>query len=354
MVYNINFLPAKYGDSIWIEYGENDALHNILIDGGTKGTRHNIKACIDKIAATEKKIELIVVTHIDRDHIEGILGLLEEDELGFETGDLWFNGWKHLSDDGTIEPFGALQGERLTGRIKAHGLVWNEHYFKGGPVVIPESNELPVINLPGGMKITLLSPRIEHLQELKKDWKKEVEAANLEPGFGEEEAGDEDIEHLGLPTPNIESLCVGEFHEDDSAANGSSIAFLAEYGGKSVLFAGDSFPGVVLDSLTKLYGNNKVPVDLVKLSHHASAHNTSPELIKKLQCKKYVISTNGSIFKHPAEVTVARVIKFGGNPELIFNYTTNYTSVWDSELLKLQYQYKTQYPGTEGIAVALA
>ncbi len=356
MKFNVHFFPAKYGDCIIIEYGNAAATSRILIDGGTGGTRNHIKEYLNALPVAERHFELLVVTHIDRDHLEGILSILEQDEIGFTVDELWFNGWNHLPNNPDNEPFGAVQGERLTARILVHGLKpkWNK-YFEGKAVVIPANNDLPLIDLPGGMKLTLLSPLIENLVVLKAKWEEEVLKANLHPGFGLAEPVDPAIEPFGDGIPDIETLSNTPFHEDDAAANGSSIAFLAEFGNKTALFTGDAFPGVVLGSLNKLFGQNKVPLDLVKLSHHASAHNTSPDLLKKLNCKKYVISTNGSIFKHPSRDTIARLIKIntGNKPELIFNYTSDHNKVWKSDLLQQQFQYKTTYPADEGIIVTL-
>ena len=121
-------------------------------------------------------------------------------------------------------------------------------------------------------------------------------------------------------SPDVNALNIEDFHEDTAEANSSSMAFLGSFNGMTVLFSGDSFPSVVLDSLNRLY-DDKVPLDLVKLSHHASAHNTSPELIEKFDCTNYLISTNGSNYHHPSAVTVAKVIKRGGTGvELYFNY----------------------------------
>ena len=87
MIFKIDFLPAKYGDSIWIEYGDKEKLYHILIDGGTAGTKVLLKERILNLPAARRHIDLIVVTHIDRDHIEGILGLLNDEELSFTVGD---------------------------------------------------------------------------------------------------------------------------------------------------------------------------------------------------------------------------------------------------------------------------
>lgn len=352
MIFDIHFLPAKYGDSIWIEYGTAGNTKIILIDGGTGGTKKHIRELI-KTLPGEKNIELLVVTHIDKDHIEGILSLLKDDQLDFTVGSTWFNGWSHLPAS-EHEHLGAKQGENLSKEILKHKLAWNKE-FNEKAVVIPDDGVLPIIDLSGGMKLTLLSPTRKNLAVLRDKWEEELSKLNLVPGFGEEEAIDDDIESLGIEEPDVEELVKEEFHEDEAAANGSSIAFLAEYGDKKVLFAGDSFPGVIMESLNKIYAG-EVQLDLVKLSHHASAHNTSPDLIKKLDCKRFVISTNGSIFKHPAQVTVARVVhlKKGEGTELIFNYKSDYNKCWNLNSLKDDYGYTTIYPTTEGVKVSLA
>jgi len=353
MKFDVHFLPARYGDCIWIEYGSDDQTHRILIDGGTKGTRSDVRKLIEALPKDQRHFELIVVTHIDRDHIEGILALLEKEKLDFTIDDFWFNGLKHLTED---EVLGSVQGERLTAVIQKHHINWNGAFGKKA-VAIPISGELPERNLPGGMKITLLSPSIENLIALRPKWEKEVKDAGLVPGFGSlpifEHKDDE--EHLGA-LPDVNALNEEEFHEDDKEANGSSIAFLASYMGKTVFFGGDAFPNVILSSLNKLY-NDKVPVDLVKLPHHASEHNTSPELIEKFDCNRYLISTNGSIYYHPAAATIARVIKRGGSDvELFFNYKSEYNKVWDSPTLKIKHKYKANFPneGNAGIKVSLA
>ena len=90
----------------------------------------------------------------------------------------------------------------------------------------------------------------------------------------------------------------------------------------------------------------------MKLSHHGSSHNTSPALIEKLDCRKYVISTNGSIFHHPDKETIAWVIKRGGdNSQLIFNYTSEENSLWEDATLQQMYNFTTFYPENEGIMV---
>lgn len=358
MIYNIHLLPARFGDAILIEYGDSNNLRSILIDGGTGSTSQHI---IEKLSRPGKPInlELLVITHIDRDHIEGILKLLETTSINIRVGDTWFNGWSHLPGNEPqkeAESFGAKHGERLTAAILKRRLPWNQHFHQKA-VAITNDNELPTFELEGGMKITLLSPYREQLSELRTAWEAEIVKAGLIPGWGNAaepaEAQDSNIEAFGADFPNIAALVQEPFEEDSSAANGSSIAFLATFNGKTVLFAGDALPGVLKKSLDKL-SPGTIPLALAKLSHHASAGNTSPALIDKLGTQQFAISTNGSIYHHPAQVTVARAIhQKGPGVKLHFNYRSKWNKCWEDTGLQQLYQYSAEYPEHEGITISL-
>lgn len=347
MKLDLNFFPARYGDSFLISYGEDDALKYVLIDGGTGGTKEEILAHLKAIPQKDRKLELLAVTHIDKDHIEGILKLLEMDRIGFEIADFWFNGYHHLSPPNEAEEdYGSRQGEKLTAGILKHQLNWNAA-VAGKAVCIEDSGLLPVFELAGGLKLTLLSPSRQALLDLKPVWEKELEKLDLEPGFGyQPEKVNKDEEAYG--DLNIEALANQLFIEDKAEANASSLAFLAEFAGKRLLLLGDAQPGQVYRSLKKIQATGKIKVDLCKISHHASRGNTSPELIAILDCPKFVISTNGSIYGHPHKETIARLIKgsmYG--VELYFNYKTKHNEIWDSPDLITLYGYKV-YFGNDG------
>ena len=358
-MFKIKFLPARFGDSIWIEYGDRRSPHRILIDGGTAGTRHAILDEIKKIPASQRTLDLLVISHIDRDHLEGILGLLSMDDPGFKVNDLWFNGWSHLpveiEDDG--DSFGALQGEKLSAQILRLGWPWNET-FNHGAVFVPENDPLPQIDLPGGMRITLLSPTLNALAELRPKWSDEVRAANLVPGFGL--APNDDIPEEEVPfdlkLPDVDALANSDYEPDRSEANASSIAFLAEFDGKRALLTADAHAETLLATLNRLSPDEKVQVDLYKISHHGSKFTTHREVLEKVTCPRYVISTNSSIFRHPDEETLARVLTTASGPtRLIFNYQSEQTKIWNSSLLKKKFRFRTTYPraGREGIVVYL-
>ncbi|MCK7559381.1 hypothetical protein MKQ70_32205 [Chitinophaga sedimenti] len=148
--------------------------------------------------------------------------------------------------------------------------------------------------------------------------------------------------------PKVEELAADPFEEDDTAANGSSIALLLEYEGKRLLLAADAHPSVILKSLDT-YSKVPVELDLFKISHHGSHGNTSRELFEKAPAANYVISTSGTRWPHPHGATIARLLKSSvQDKKLFFNYRSDVNKVWDNAILKKKYKYSTDY-GEDGL-----
>ena len=111
----VKSLPAGHGDCLWLEYGSDSSVHRLLVDGGTAGTYTVLKSAVDALPTTDRRFDLIVVTHIDIDHIDGIVSLFEDRGSSYEVGDVWFNGFPHLPEE--HETFGPVSGERLTSAL---------------------------------------------------------------------------------------------------------------------------------------------------------------------------------------------------------------------------------------------
>ena len=344
-MFRIEMLPAGHGDCLWIEYGDPKAPRRVLIDGGAAGTyKRALRERLRGLRENERRFELLVVTHIDADHITGILELLEDSETRFQARDIWFNGYRHLPDE-KPETLGPVQGERLTDLLAKRP--WNRE-FKEAAVVVQADGELPRLQLEGGLVLTLLSPTPGKLADLKPEWEKEVRKAGLDPsqprpGEVESPGG---FELLG--SPDVEALAAEAFSEDSAKANGSSIALLAEFEGRRLLLTGDAHPGIMTAAIKRLAGGGRLAVDACKLPHHGSKANVNRQFLQALDCRKWLFSTNGAYFRHPDRQTVARVIKWGGaQPELCFNYRTQYNDVWDGKPLREQYSYKVSYPTSD-------
>ena len=173
---NIELIQAAQGDCIWIEYGKDpDSIHRILIDGGTSGTYKHLKKRIESLAQDERHFELLVITHIDADHIAGILKIFEEDELAVSFSDIWFNSYQHL---GKSNVRGVMQGEKLTAYLTKPYISWNKAY-NGKAVCVDRRKKFSPIALAGGMNLTLFSPTKKALSKLKPKWTKELQKAGL-------------------------------------------------------------------------------------------------------------------------------------------------------------------------------
>jgi len=348
----IEILPAGHGDCIWIEYGNPDTPWRMLLDGGATGTyRRSLLPKLDALRKKEREFELLVVTHIDGDHISGILELLEDKDIGFRAKDIWFNGYRHLPDEAP-STLGPVQGERLTDFLVKPNVSWNAA-FDGRAVVIPQKGDLPRKKLDGGLVLTLLSPTLDRLAGLKPKWEDEVVKAGLDPNTPrpQEVESSDGFDLLDTSLPDVEELSSQFFSEDDSEANGSSIALMLEYEDRRVLLAGDAHPSVLKDGVDRMGCGEKVTLTACKLPHHGSKANINRQLLETLDCKTYLFSTNGAYFKHPDREAVARVIKWGGaNPQLAFNYRSRFNTLWESKPLREEYDYTVSFPkvGSEG------
>ncbi len=342
----IEILPAEYGDALWIEYGAKASPRRILIDCGTPGVFKS--ALADRIRAVpegKRVFELFVVTHIDADHIGGAVQLLRaRKKLKVQLKDVWFNGYKHLND-----LLGAEMGEELSSEIKKQGLTWNGK-FGGRAVRVPDGGPLPVINLDGGLKLTLLSPYAKQLEALEPVWEDECRKAGLIPGATIESEGENEADDI-LGEIDVVDLAESAFKEDTSKPNASSIAFLLDYGKRRILFGADAYASVLLQSLALLPGAKPLKLDAFKAAHHGSRGNINKALLEAVKCANFVISTNGKKFSHPSKEAIARMIHYSAKPAVHFNYTTKFNDMWDDKALQKAHKYKAVYPKEAGIAL---
>jgi beta-lactamase superfamily II metal-dependent hydrolase len=344
-IFRIDMLPGREGDCLWIEYGDAARPRRILIDGGRKLAWQTLKQRFVALPADQRKFELLMLSHVDADHIEGLLELVHDPNLPISFKDVWFNGHCHFE---RVESLGAKQGEAFTEGIKAKGWDWNKA-FDGKSVVIPDSGELPVKELADGIRLTLLSPTWNKLEKLEPVWTRELEKAGL-IGTEEPDTDSPGVESLGAVTAEeVEEAASSDFQPDRSAANGSSICVLADFDGRKAVLTGDAHAELMAASLSKLRRNGQpITVDAFKLSHHGSHGTHSVEVMKEIRSKRFLISTDGSRHKHPHIESLARTVKHaGGDIELVFNYESSQTSKWDVRALKTRFEYDTRYPATD-------
>lgn len=376
-VYDVHMLPARLGDALWIEYGDAFRPHRVLIDGGKADTAAVIKRRILSVVKKEGqcRLELLVISHIDADHIEGILKLLGDASLKGKLiiDDIWFNGEHHLPKPGSKNEkrprfLGARQGEFLSALIKRRGFKWNHRPWHGKSIYVPKSDPLPRFTLDGGLEIILLSPTYETMLNLSTKWKAELIKAGLDHATDAEMlkalGGDKrlapdaeflsaDGRLLSVDPKLVRKLTAAKVRRDTSPANGSSIAFLATYNDRHCLFAGDAYSGVLQQNIDRLLierHEKSLKLGAFKVPHHGSRANLHEGLLKRLDCQHFLVSTNGDQFQHPDREAIAHIINGAWRPnrnmavEIHFNYHTKYNKTWNKPALKREFNYRVEFP----------
>jgi len=391
-MFRIEMLPAAHGDSLWITYGSPDDPRHILIDGGMRYTYQHLRDRILTLPPGNRRLELLIITHIDADHIEGCIRLLQDEKLGLDIREIWFNGQPQL--DGLPDPandqLGPEQGEFLGALIRQYeqssgNPVWNTS-FEGKAVMVPDTGDLPCRDF-SGLKLTIISPGIDQLFALKDEWDTVMEDAGFESG-NVQEALQKLAQRSDLAAPDMlggveeseesefdQASSIGGFTDvlgeseaafgsDGSPANGSSIAVIAEWEGKRYLLCGDAYAPVMaagvgrwLAQATAAAGSpiQSLDLELFKLAHHGSVSNISEELLALIKCRRYLFSTSGKIFGHPHDRTVELILEkhqARGKPQLYFNYRTGRTERWADVADQAARRYEAYFP--TGLAVKFA
>lgn len=343
----VKFLQAENGDSIAISFSDNEGKpRNILIDGGKEATyfdrvRRNgpLKKVIDEIKERGENIDLLVLSHIDNDHIEGFLKWFEQDKNAPDLiGEVWFNSGEGIANylkkpknedlnlfiaDGSNVYTGVDEGIEFQKYLQKHNLDREGVVMKG---LECESFDL---------KINVLTPTHEQLEDL-------LEHYHQKTGDIRYTAAGNDW------SKNIRDIIAEEekstfrFKQDRSEKNGSSITSLITFKNKSFLMLADSHPTEVCSSLKDLgYSKeNPVKVEFMQVSHHGSKANNNKELFELIDTENYIISTNSSSHGHPHKSVIARIV--AKNPKAIIY--SNYKIVADNLLTE---QDKTDYPDVQ-------
>jgi beta-lactamase superfamily II metal-dependent hydrolase len=343
LMLRVEFLPAAHGDCVLVSYGATGADHWMLVDGGPSHTYDALRTRVTE--AGIRRFEVVVVSHIDADHIDGVIRLVQDEAVPVDIGDVWFNGRHHLDEAVDRKPrqgvtqLGGVEGEILGVLLADLALPWNAA-FGGGPIMVDDNPKqpLPTVELAGGLKLTILSPYVRELDRLRRVWDKAVRVAGFEPGDRDKALA---ILHrrsrLQAPPAQLGG-------DDSSEANGSSIAFLVEYADAAVLLSADAFHSVISRSLDRLRTERAiregVRLDAWKLAHHGSRNNTDAAMLRRARCRNFVVSTNGDRFRHPDREAI-ELVHSVPDAELWFNYRSATTEPFEKATA---WAHRTHYP----------
>lgn len=389
----INMFEAGNGDCFLIKFiGKKET--NILVDFGYSDTyKKNVKEYLENMKINGEVLDLVIVTHMDQDHISGGIRFFEDNGPALATKiinveEVWHNSYKHLNiandneeltveekkyivsqstyidrnRDCNVADTSGKQGSRLAANLREYKYKWN-HSFNGQAICYTQE---PVI-LNDEVKITVLSPTKIELSNLKKIWRKELEKKFPGINLTNEAVFDDAIECISLmrrpsnrknvakdtsTTENLEALSRKQFDEDKDEVNASSITCIMEFKGKKILFLGDSTPAIVEAGLNRIYDKSSFPIvfDAIKVSHHGSASNISNSLLEIIDAEHYFISTNGKIYGHPDIETIAKIVTRNSDSFTRKLYFTNKLvklEFFNNELLQERYNYAMYFRDIE-------
>lgn len=351
----LTMLPADKGDALWIEWGDGP-VYRMLIDMGTGKAGKGLRQRLQALPEAERRFELLVVTHVDEDHIGGVLSAVVDAAPlpGLSFADVWFNGWQHLVQ-AAVDEYGAAHGERLTTWLQTQP--WNQA-FGGSRVAL--SNPPLQRPLADGLKLTVLGPPAQRLADFRQKWADEVRIA-IEKGTLDAEEVSPGVQTFGLDEyggpivledrADLRALATLATPLDNSLANGSSINLLLDYRGQRILLTGDAYAEDVIAGLQAL---DAAPLTLsaFKLPHHASHGNVTAALVSAVRCQDWLISTNGAQHGHPHPAAIARILDAAaGHTRLHFNVRSQHNTIWDRDDWRARFNYSTRYGDADGLSL---
>jgi hypothetical protein len=313
-MFTLEALQAHDGDCLLLHYGSKQDPKLILIDGGPAGIYKSVlKARLDQLRGTGTlDVRLAMVSHIDLDHITGVLDLFknlyELQNSGkpqpYRIRSLWHNSFEKLAGarkavveskvvgaavSGGSIPLAGLddkvkavvasvkQGNDLRNYAVKLGNVKLNAETKGELVCAPETGRKTILIDPG-LKFTILGPREAELNDLESEWEKSKSKAKSK-ATPQAIAAD----YLNRTVPNLSSIVL--------------LAELASGKGKPkrMLLTGDAGGDFILKGLESagLLQHGKIHLDILKVQHHGSRHSIEQDFFEKVTADRYVISGDG-------------------------------------------------------------
>jgi len=316
-------LRAKFGDSLLLHFGTPKQPRIAVIDGGPPGVFNDaLKPRLDelrgqrKLQATEPlDIDLIMVSHIDADHIAGLLQMVAKMKelreakkpLPWKIRRFWHNSFDDILDNDDVAVASAAsvmspaslgglvqregsdilasvgQGRDLRKLLDALNLAGNPPF---GGLVSAAEEPIPL----GNLELTVVAPSRKNLVALQKDWDKKIK-----PILKKEKSQAARAEIAA--------------YVDKSVYNLSSIVVLVEAHGRRILLTGDGRGDHTLAGLEEaelLDEDGGIEVDVLKLPHHGSIRNIESDYLEKIVARHYVISADGK-FDNPDIATLEAI-----------------------------------------------
>lgn len=343
MHYTFKTFLSGTGDCIMLLIENNGVEVHIMVDCGVYSK--DIKDFIHN--KFHNVIDYLIVTHIDNDHILGVISMLET-ETNLTVNQILYNCYQRRDnkgkpwDDRMKQNIKRLYGslppviDMIEGKISSdssltlaeliHGngqwrKVWKREYITDKTSDIPLGEGLGriVFLSPNSDALTVLDMQYRMLfwQKLYKQKNEDYQSEEsiyeaLLRILNQEEILDSlykahEVTSIHLTDDKLKEFAARKL-EKLSINNVASIAFIWEEGNHRILFLGDSDPAEVTKALKQKYQNEHLPIefDAIKVSHHGSAHSTSLDILKVANSEHFFFT--GGSNKAPSLEAMSRII----------------------------------------------
>lgn len=331
---------------------------NVLVDGGNVGGSggdsysRNVAPYLGRMRKNGEHLDLVCVSHIDQDHIGGILRMLN-DHFAWRVYDhqkaqglsarkptnprppeiagIWHNAFHEQVSQNRRSIYNAIaaaapesmvlglspqshgndllmeiassmnEAAKVSRRIGANQLNIPLNKEFNGKLVRHKRNAAPI--RLGRFKITIAGPTGAKLNELREKWDdwlvSEKGRRQINKVAGKARI-DEDALRNGQLVSFFEQANLGPAignRESVTEENVASIVMMVEEQGKTLLTTGDARDDDIVDGLIKTgFSDSKghVHVNALKVQHHGSENNFSAGFAKRVTADHYIICGNGS------------------------------------------------------------
>jgi hypothetical protein len=330
MIFSLDVRRARKGDCLLLHFGSKEDPGLVMIDGGPRDVyAPHLKPRLQQIRAARGlgpeeplEVDLLMVSHVDDDHIQGILDLTKElreeraaqRPLPVRVLGFWHNSFDdvigntpeeltaafksqfgaaattgELPDDATIDADDEdLDEETIVASLKVLASIEQGFRLRGDAEVLgfalnPEFDAKLIMARKGGqalevapgLSFTVVGPMIAELKKLNRKhqaWLKDLKDKGKSP-------------RAALAS-----------YVDRSVPNLSSIVVLAEAEDRRILLTGDARGDKILEGL-ELVGllrtGGTMHVDVLKVPHHGSANNLDHDFFERITADHYVFSGDG-------------------------------------------------------------
>lgn len=348
MIFSLDVRRARKGDCLLLHFGSEDEPGLVMIDGGPSGvyTPHlkprllEIKKARDLDNQEPLPVDLLMVSHVDDDHIRGILDLTREMTAAtvplLRVHSFWHNSFDDIIGSDPKELTAAVaaqfgtaslddglpadatldsdeEDEVIVSNLKVLASIGQGHRLRAdaerldfplnpdfdGKLILAGKTPLEVAE---GLTFIVAGPMRPELQKLQKKHDDFLKAQKKQ----KKTAGAALAAYVDKSVPNL-----------------SSIVVLAKVDDRSMLLTGDARGDKILEGL-ELVGLVKkggtMHVDLLKVPHHGSANNLDDDFFERVTADHYVFSGNGE-HGNPEREALAMLFKARGRKPIQVHLT---------------------------------